>query len=88
MRGRLPDAILTRKKTPLAQSPLRQAIRIHDLPALSGSDLLCRYVDKKRLPAGLPGEAELHRVVNVHALDHWLTVGRPWNQGSIQEKHA
>lgn len=72
MRGRLPTEILTRRKTPLAQSPLRQAIAIHGLPALSGSDPLRRYVDENRLPVGLPAEGELDSVLRVHALDHWL----------------
>jgi asparagine synthase (glutamine-hydrolysing) len=78
MRDRLPAAILKRRKTPLARSPLRQAIAAHGLPALSGSDPLRRYVDENRLPAGLPAEDELDRVLRVHALDHWLN----------QEMHA
>ena len=78
MRGRLPEAILKRRKTPLVQSPLRQAISAYGLPALSGSDPLRRYVDENRLPAGLPAEDELGRVLRVHALDHWLN----------QERHA
>ena len=78
MHGRLPEAILKRRKTPLARSPLRQAIAAYGLPALSGGDPLRRYVDESRLPAGLPAEDELDRVLRVHALDHWLN----------QEMHA
>ncbi len=72
MRDRLPSEILTRRKTPLVRSPLREAIAIHGLPALSGRDPLRRYVDENRLPAGLPTEDELDSVLRVHALDHWL----------------
>jgi len=76
MRGQLPAEILARTKTPLAQSPLRQAIRIHGLPSLSGSALFSRYVNEKQLSTSLPGEDEVDKVVRVHALDHWLTDGR------------
>ena len=72
MRDRLPRQILARRKTPMARSPLRQAIALHGLPALSGRDSLGRYVDESRLPGGLPTEDELDKVLRVHALDHWL----------------
>ena len=75
MHGRLPRQILSRRKTPMAKSPLRQAIALHGLPALSGSASLGRYVDENRLPAGLPAEDELDKVLRVHALDHWLNPG-------------
>jgi len=70
--GRLPDAVLARKKAPLAQSPLDEPIRIHGLPDLSSDDRLSPYVDIRMLPLVPPAGPALERLIAVHALDHWL----------------
>jgi len=72
MRGRLPDAVLARKKAPLVQSPLDQPVRVHGLPELSSDDRLRHYVDVRMLPPVLPGGPALERLIAVHALDCWL----------------
>lgn len=72
MRGRLPDAVLSRPKTPLAGTPLARAIAAHGLPPLSAAPRLAHYVDLEALPAQLPSGAALDRLISVHALDHWL----------------
>jgi asparagine synthase (glutamine-hydrolysing) len=72
MRGRLPEAVLARNKTPLAQSPFDQPIRRHGLPALSDDGRLTSYVDVRMLPQALPDGSALERLMAVHALDHWL----------------
>lgn len=72
MRGQLPDAVLSRPKTPLAGTPLAGAIAAHGLPPLSGAPPLAHYVDLRALPEQLPPGAALDRLIAVHALDHWL----------------
>jgi asparagine synthase (glutamine-hydrolysing) len=72
MRGRLPDAILARRKTPLAESPAASPIAAHGLPALSSTRQLARYVDLSALPKAPLSGSGLDRLIAVHALDHWL----------------
>jgi len=67
MRGRLPTEILERKKTPLVGMPLTLAISAQGLPDLARTGRLAAYVDVSALAAADPG-----KIVNVHALDHWL----------------
>ncbi len=73
MRGRLPDAVLGRRKTPLVGAPLADLVAAQGLPPLSGAPQLARYVDRSALPAKVPARAALDRLIRVHALDHWLT---------------
>jgi asparagine synthase (glutamine-hydrolysing) len=77
MRGRLPDEILARRKAPLPASSLVAAIGAHGLPPPSGSGRLNRYVDVAALPSGAPEDADLDRLIAVHALDHWLVERTP-----------
>lgn len=72
MRGRLPDAVLARPKTPLAGTPLAHAIAPYGLPPLSAGARLGHYVDLQALPQQLPSGSALDRLIAVHALDHWL----------------
>ena len=72
MRGRLPKAVLARKKAPLAGSPFAEPIRIHGLPDLSGDERLKPYVDVGALPKACAAGPALDRLMAVHALDHWL----------------
>jgi asparagine synthase (glutamine-hydrolysing) len=67
MRGRLPTEILERKKTPLVGMPLTLAISAQGLPDLARTGRLAEYVDASALAAADPD-----KIVNVHALDHWL----------------
>ena len=72
MRGRLPHAVLARKKTPLAESPAASPIAALGLPPLSSRQRLARYVDFRALPKVPLSGAGLDRLIAVHALDHWL----------------
>lgn len=72
MRDRLPAAIVSRKKKPLAASPIAQPIRERGLPELLRPGSLAAYVDVSRLPSGEKAQDDLFRVVAVHVLDHWL----------------
>jgi asparagine synthase (glutamine-hydrolysing) len=72
MQGRLPDKVLSRRKSPLAGFPLTLQIRAHGLPDLSGNAELKEYVDIDALPTGIHSERDLQMIVAVHALDHWL----------------
>jgi asparagine synthase (glutamine-hydrolysing) len=73
MRGRLPDAVLARRKTPLAGAPLADLVATHGLPTLSDSPQLAGYVDTRALPREVPSGPAFERLINVFALDHWLT---------------
>ncbi|TAJ83628.1 asparagine synthase-related protein [Reyranella sp.] len=73
MRGRLPDAVLARRKTPLAGAPLADLVATHGLPTLSNPSQLACYVDTRALPREVPSGPAFERLINVFALDHWLT---------------
>lgn len=79
MRGRLPDEILARRKTPHDRTlPFGSG-----LPGLSRDGSLDRYVDVSVLSAGTwPGHRLRGRVLAVHVLDHWLATRRPDGVGS------
>lgn len=73
MDGRLPAAVLARRKAPLAQAPLVEPLRRYGLPDLARPPQFARYVEVRSLPAPAawsPGD--LRRLIAVHALDHWL----------------
>jgi hypothetical protein len=72
MRGALPAAVLARRKTPLAASPLAQAVRAQGLSGLSRDKRLDRYVDPRALPVLSSSDGDVERLVAVQALDHWL----------------
>ena len=73
MRGRLPDAVLARRKTPLVGAPLADLVATHGLPTLSDPSQLAGYVDTRALPREVPSGPAFERLINVFALDHWLT---------------
>ncbi len=72
MRGRLPDAVLGRRKTPLAGAPLADLVTARGLPPLSRAPRLSRYVDVNALPDRLPAGPALDQLIRVHVLDRWL----------------
>ncbi len=72
MRGRLPDIVLGRRKTPLVGAPLADLVAARGLPPLSNAPQLARYVDVGALPGRLPAGAALDQLIRVHTLDHWL----------------
>ncbi|MDI1264834.1 MAG: asparagine synthetase B family protein, partial [bacterium] len=72
MQSRLPDPVLSRRKSPLAGFPLTLLIRAQGLPDLSRNAQLKGYVDIDALPNGIHSERDLQQIVAVHALDHWL----------------
>lgn len=71
MRGILPDSVLARDKTPLAEYPLAILLRKYGLPPLSSNSIV-RYVDPTKLPCTFPAEPMTHPLINVYVLDHWL----------------
>jgi asparagine synthase (glutamine-hydrolysing) len=72
MRGRLPDEVLKRRKTPLAANALHQALSGVDLPPLAASAVLEPWLDLARVPRR-PRAADLEPLIAVHALDQWLS---------------
>ncbi len=76
MRGRLPDAILSREKTPLAVDPLAIVARTMSPPPLSESAALSHYVDVARLPADAAAAPGIDPLAKVRILNAWLE-GRP-----------
>lgn len=68
MRGRLPDEVLARRKTPHESTlPFR-----HGLPALPRDGCLDRYLDVSMVSAGNWSGRLRARALAVHVLDHWL----------------
>ena len=72
MRGRLPVAVLERRKTPLAANALHQVLSDVELPPLAAPAALEPWLDPVQLPRR-PHAADLEPVIAVHALDHWLS---------------
>lgn len=71
MRGRLPDEVLARVKTPLAIDPGRKISRNGPRPPLL-SATLANYVDVARLPADEAQVSGFDPTTNVWTLDAWL----------------
>ena len=72
MRGRLPDEVLAREKTPLPFSPTLSTIGRLGLPELSARTEIAAYVDIERWPGGEALESEGNQVIAASALDYWL----------------
>jgi len=72
MRGRLPEEVLTRRKTPLDCYPEVAAMREHGVPILPDSHGVASYADSEFLPDRTASDPELATALNVHALNHWL----------------
>ena len=70
MKGRLPEPLLRRHKTPLSGKPLERAVQGRELPPLQSPEL-GRWLDRARLPPQ-PASAQVERLLAVHALDYWL----------------
>jgi len=74
MKGRLPDAVVQRPKTPLALNAQAEMIRRHGRPQLSGSALLERYVEPDLLPPADASPSALMQSLSAHVLDHWMSL--------------
>ena len=72
MRGRLPAAVLERRKTPLAANALHHALSGTELPPLVAPAALEPWLDPGRLPRR-PQAADLEPLIAVQVLDHWLS---------------
>jgi len=72
MRGRLPDEVLARNKSPMVRNPLLGPLGKHGFAPLSGGKAFRRYVDPDRLPPPQSLPAHLDGVIAAHALDYWL----------------
>ncbi|RTL90168.1 MAG: hypothetical protein EKK29_01450 [Hyphomicrobiales bacterium] len=72
MRGRLPDEILARDKTPLAVDPLAVAARAATPRPLSANAALSRYVDAARLQIDDAAPPAVQSLEKVRLLDAWL----------------
>ena len=75
MKGRLPQPVLQRPKTPLPVFPQFEMLRRHGLPSLLGPKRLVAYVDPDRLPRSTAEPVDLLQSINVYVLDHWLGSG-------------
>jgi asparagine synthase (glutamine-hydrolysing) len=74
MRGRLPEAVVRRPKTPLALNARAEMIRRHGRPQLCGSNIMERYVTPALLPPTDAPPGELMQSLSAHVLDHWTSV--------------
>jgi asparagine synthase (glutamine-hydrolysing) len=72
MRHKLPSQVLARDKTPLVDQPLREPLKKHGFPALSGTPGFERYVRPEALPRFYSPTNNLDQVIFAHALDYWL----------------
>ena len=72
MRGRLPDEVLAREKTPLTLDPDLVIMRCEPLPELLCPGELARYVDLKALPSVEAPDRDLRVRNYLLALDYWL----------------
>jgi asparagine synthase (glutamine-hydrolysing) len=73
MHGLLPELVLARKKTPLAEDPWVKAMMQHPFPPISKTPELSRYVDMSKIPTRWAADVHENRlVVRLLALQHWL----------------
>jgi asparagine synthase (glutamine-hydrolysing) len=73
MRGLLPELVLMRKKTPLADDPWVKAMVQHPFPLISKTPELSRYVDMSKIPSRWAEDVEQNRMIRRFlALQHWL----------------
>ncbi len=73
MRGRLPEAVVQRPKTPLPLNVRAEMMRRHGQPRLSGSALVERYVEPDLLPSADAPSGEQIQSLSAHVLDHWAS---------------
>lgn len=73
MRGRLPQAVLAREKTPLGCYPEIATMRVIGFPSLPKPHRIGRFVDPASLPGATAPDPDLGLSMGVHALDGWLS---------------
>ena len=72
MRGRLPQEILERDKTPLHHDLLADQLRASPPVMPTKGSRIEEFVDLERLPADLAGFCDPYALLRVSILDHWL----------------
>jgi len=73
LRGLLPELVLTRKKTTLAEDPWVKAMVQHPFPPISKTPELSRYVDMSKIPNRWAADLEQNRLIRRFlALQYWL----------------
>jgi len=75
MKSALPDAVMSRKKTPLSAEPVRARARMlsYRYPRPRAESMLAGFVEPGTLPDGQAGEsADYYENLRLFALDHWL----------------
>ena len=72
MRGRLPQEILERDKTPLHHDLLADQLRASPPVMPAKGSRIEEFVDLERLPADLAGFCDPYALLRVSILDHWL----------------
>jgi asparagine synthase (glutamine-hydrolysing) len=72
MKGMLPQEVLLRDKTPLAEDPCAKIILKEGLPGLALSKDTRRYVEEAMLPKRPKNASEVYDLLRVRILDHWL----------------
>ena len=72
MKGMLPEEVLLREKTPLAEDPCAKIILKEGLPAVALSKDTRRYVEEAMLPNPPKNPSEVYDLLRVRILDYWL----------------
>jgi asparagine synthase (glutamine-hydrolysing) len=75
MRGLLPEVVLARDKTTLADDPWVRAMVRHPCPSISKTPELSRYVDMSKIPSHWGADVQENRFMQkLFALQYWLAV--------------
>jgi len=75
MRGRMPDELLKREKTPMPEEDVAPVLsRLRCLPEFMANGRLDKYVDVRQISTNSVQEFMAWPALSVFALDHWLTL--------------
>jgi asparagine synthase (glutamine-hydrolysing) len=91
MRGRLPEAILQRDKTPLYPDPWTALAQKTEFRPMDAAPGLSEYVDKSKVFSGRPGTlADFRDAIRPRGLNYWLkSIGHfPHNRQSRRDANG
>jgi asparagine synthase (glutamine-hydrolysing) len=73
MKDALPGEVLSRDKTPLIEdSVINMAPKYPILPGVSLCNEMQEFVNERKIPARPRDAFQMHDLIRVHLLDHWL----------------
>ena len=72
MKGILPEAVLSRDKTPLADDPVVKMLQKYPLRDVSLCQRVREFVNEAKVPSKPSSALEIHELIKVRALNFWL----------------